>query len=237
MENTKNSGKGIRKIFYLFLILLLPASIYFIMTTGKHNMLSLPFYGQKDISVEIIDGKEHTDTIYHTIPEFSFTNQHGKQLASGDVEGKIIVANFFFTSCPTICPKMTSALAYAKNKLKDHKQVVFISHTVDPKRDTVEALAAYAKKAHADENWHFVTGEKEDIYKHAVKGYLVGAQEDVLAPGGFLHSELVVLVDNKGRLRGYYNGTDLEEINRLIDETKVLIASEMIPRKNKKEQL
>ncbi|MBA3900225.1 MAG: SCO family protein [Bacteroidetes bacterium] len=232
-ENQKPTS-GIRKAIYLLLVILLPATIYFIMTTGKHNMLSLPVYGNKDVSVAIVDGKEVSDTIYHTLPAFSFTNQYGETVSSTDFKGKIMVANFFFTTCPTICPKMTSGLVHAREKLKDYPQVIFLSHTVDPETDTVEALAAYAKKARADEGWHFVTGEKEEIYRQAVIGFMVGAQEDVLAPGGFLHSEQIVLVDKSGRIRGYYDGTELQELNRLIDEVKVLIASEMIPRKNKK---
>jgi protein SCO1 len=234
MSDNQKPISGIRKTFYLLLVILLPASIYFFMTTGKHNMLSLPVYGNKDVVVNFIDGKEKTDTIYHTLPSFVFTNQLGETVSSKDFEDKIMVANFFFTSCPTICPKMTSGLVYAREKLKDYPQVVFISHTVDPENDTVEVLAEYAKRTRATNNWHFVTGEKESIYEHAVNGFLVGAQEDVLAPGGFLHSEQVVLVDKLGRIRGYYNGSELEELNRLIDEVKVLIASEMIPRKNKK---
>jgi protein SCO1 len=233
MTQNQKPISGIRKAIYLLLVILLPASIYFIMTTGKHNMLSLPVYGNKDASVTIVDGKEVIDTIYHTLPAFSFTNQHNKTVSSADFEGKIMVANFFFTTCPTICPKMTSGLVHAREKLKDYPQIIFISHTVDPENDTIEALAAYAKRARADENWHFVTGDKQEIYSHAVNGFMIGAQEDVLAPGGFLHSELIVLVDKSGRIRGYYDGTELQELNRLIDEVKVLIASEMIPRKNK----
>jgi protein SCO1 len=230
----QNPITGIRKAVYLFLVLLLPATIYFILTTGKHNMLSLPIYGNRDVSVKMVDGKEVADTIYHTLPPFSFTNHRGEALSTEDIEGKIIVANFFFTTCPTICPKMTSGLVHASQRLSEFPQVVLLSHTVDPETDTVEVLSEYAKKARAGENWHFLTGDRDAIYRQAVTGYLVSAQEDVMAPGGFLHSDLIVLVDKNGRIRGYYEGTNLKEVNRLIDEVKLLIASEMIPRKQKK---
>ncbi|MDQ3191844.1 MAG: SCO family protein [Bacteroidota bacterium] len=224
------------KTFFLIALLLLPASVYFILTLGKHNMLSLPFYGHKEVEVNIVDGKQVIDTIYHTIQDFSFVNQHGKTVTQMDFEDKIYVADFFFTTCPGICPKMTAGMLRVQEKLKDYPQVMFLSHTVDPEKDTVEALAAYAQQAHASDRWHFVTGDREEIYKQGVYSYLVSTQEDALAPGGFLHSELFVLVDKKRRIRGFYDGTNLTEINSLIDAIKVLIAQDMVPRKSKKKE-
>jgi protein SCO1 len=234
MSESKTKSYSLTKGTILVLIILVPATIYYIMTLGKHNMLSLPFYGEREAVTVIVNGKEKTDTIYHTVPDFSFTNHHGEIITRADFDDNIYVANFFFTTCPTICPKMSAGMLHAQEKLKDFQQVKFLSHTVDPERDTVEALAAYAKQVHAGERWHFVTGDKREIYEIAVRGYLVPVEEDVLAPGGFLHSEQFILIDKKGRIRGFYDGTSITEINSLIDGVKVLIAEEHIPRKSKK---
>ena len=228
---SKNKKAVYFKAVSLIVLLLLPASIYFILTLGKHNMLSLPIYGEKNVEIKTIDGEPVADTIYHKIQDFAFVNHHGDTVTQNDFEDKIYVADFFFTTCPGICPKMTAGMLRLQEKLKDYPQVMFLSHTVDPENDTVEALAAYAQKVHAGEQWHFVTGNKNEIYKQGVYSYLVSTQEDVLAPGGFLHSELFILVDKERRIRGFYDGTNLSEINKLIDAIKVLIAQGMVPRK------
>lgn len=224
-----------KKVIGLFLILLLPTTIYFVLTTGKHNILHLPYYGNKDVVKVTENGKEKTDTIYHSIPDFSFTDQLGKTITQKDFEGKIYVTDFFFATCPGICPKMSAQLLRVQEKFEEYPDVMLLSHTVNPKQDTVEALAAYAEMVHANnERWHFVTGNKEDLYKQALYGYLLNASEDILAPGGFLHSEMFVLIDKQRHIRGFYDGTSVKDVNRLIDEIKVLIAEEMIPKKEKK---
>jgi protein SCO1 len=231
MSGTTENSRRLKKAVYLILILLLPAAIYFILTTGKHNMLSLPFYGEREVESTMLNGEQVFDTIYHTLPDFSLVNHKEETVTINELQGNIVIANFFFTACPTICPKMTSGLVYVNDKLKDYPDILLISHTVDPENDTPEVLSEYAQRVKAKDNWQFLTGNKEDIYKLAVNGYLLSASEDVLAPGGFLHSELVVLLDREQRIRGFYDGTNLQELNRLIDEVKVLIAWEMIPRK------
>jgi protein SCO1 len=234
-EDNKRISSRYKKIIILVCTLLFPATIYFILTMGKHNMLSLPFYGEREVIRTVVDGKEKTDTVYHQIPDFSFFNQEGRNVSLADFEGKIIITDFFFTTCPGICPKMTANMLHVQQKTKDFEDVVLLSHTVNPEHDTVEVLAEYAKETHANnKRWHFLTGEKEEIYRHALYGYLLNASEDVLAPGGFLHSELIVLVDKNRRIRGYYDGTNLNEVKNLIDAIKVLKAEEFIPRKSKK---
>ena len=224
-----------KKVIGLFLILLLPTTIYFVLTTGKHNILHLPYYGNKDVVKVTENGKEKTDTIYHSIPDFSFTDQLGKTITQKDFEGKIYVTDFFFATCPGICPKMSAQLLRVQEKFEEYPDVMLLSHTVNPEQDTVAALAAYAEMVHANnERWHFVTGNKEDLYKQALYGYLLNASEDILAPGGFLHSEMFVLIDKQRHIRGFYDGTSVKDVNRLIDEIKVLIAEEMIPKKEKK---
>jgi len=235
MNNTK-----IIKFLGLFGILILPTALYIFFTTGKHNIISLPYFGEKTVVKNIVEGKERIDTVYHKIPPFQFTNQLGETVTQETFEGKIYVANFFFTTCPTICPKMSAQMLRAQQKLSDFDDVMFLSHTVDPEADSVEALYEYAQLVHADHSkWHFVTGDKQTIYEQGVRGYLVSTQEDALAPGGFLHSELLILIDENKHIRGFYDGTSVTEVNRLIDEVKVLIADRQVDRKSrgKKEKI
>lgn len=239
MSNNSDStfkSSRIRNLAILLTILLFPTLLYFFLATGKHNFISLPIYGEKEVVTKIVDGKEVIDTIYHTIPDFKFVNQNGDTITKKDLEGKIYVANYFFATCPTICPKMAVNLKYVQDRFLETPDVMIISHTVNPEHDSVPVLADYAKMVHANnQRWFFVTGNKEELYRLALEGYLLNASEDVLAPGGFLHSEQVVLVDKEGRIRGFYDGTSISEIKKnLIDDIKLLIADYMKPRKEKK---
>ena len=214
-----------KKSFILFFVLLFPSVLYIVLTTGKHNFIHLPYYGAKEVVQSVVDGKAITDTIYHTIPPFQFTNQDGKRITDQTLAGKIYVANFFFATCQSICPKMNSQLVRVQERFKDQQGLYFLSHTVNPKQDSVEALAEYAKTIHADtKNWFFVTGDKTATYDIAAKGYLIAAAEDINADGGFFHSELLVLVDREKHIRGYYDGTSVVEVDKLIDDIKVLYA-------------
>jgi protein SCO1/2 len=229
----ENSTRRYFKVLGLILILLFPAIFYFVLTTGKHNMISLPYYGEKEAIKKVVNGKEKIDTIYHQVPDFSFINQAGDTISEKNYQGKIYIADFIFTTCPGICPKMSAQMHYLEQRLKDYSDVMFLSHTVDPEKDSVSVLSSYAKLVHANtKRWNFVTGNKQDIYKQALYGYLVNASEDVLAPGGFLHSELFVLVDKNRHIRGFYDGTSVDEAKKLIDAVKLLIAEEQIPKKS-----
>jgi protein SCO1 len=234
-SQVNSPNKKYLKSFGIVAILLFPALCYFILTAGKHNIISLPYYGNKDVVKNTIDGREQIDTIYHSVRPFSFTNQEGIEITEATFKDKIYIADFFFTTCPGICPKMSAQMHYVEERLKDFPEVLFLSHTVDPEKDSVEALAKYAELVHANtKRWHFVTGKKEEIYKQAFYGYLLNADEDILAPGGFLHSEMFVLVDKRGHIRGFYDGTSVDQAKKLIDAVKVLMAEEQIPRKSKK---
>ncbi len=178
----------------------------------------LPILGEK----EFIEGID-TDTVYHTIPFWSFQNQDGEYISKEDYQGKVYIADFFFTHCPSVCPKMLENMKYAQQQLKG-ENILFLSHTVDPKDDTVERLKWYAEKNNIDtQNWNFVTGEKQDLYELGVNGYLVSSQEDALAPGGFLHSEKFILVDTQGRIRGMYDGTQKEQVDKMINDARLLV--------------
>ena len=178
----------------------------------------LPIFGPK----EFIEGIDK-DTVYHTIPFWSFTNQDNQVMSSQDYEDKIYITDFFFTHCPGVCPELLKSLKHIQHELKN-VDVEIISHTVDPKNDTPERLKWYVEKNEVDtHNWNFLTGVQQDIYELGVNGYLVPNQEDALAPGGFLHSEKLMLIDKKNRIRGFYNGRDKESVAKLIEDVNLLV--------------
>ncbi len=213
------------KIAGLVSILMLPAIFLILMSSGKHKFNFLPYYGPK---TPIAEG----DTLFHTLPPFALTDQNGSVFTDENLTGKIVVADFFFTTCPTICPVMSNKMRELQFKLtKDpaFNDVHIVSHTVDPETDTPQVLDSYAYRIEADlNNWTFLTGNKDDIYQLATEGYLVSAMEDVEAAGGFLHSEKFVLLDRQHHIRGFYDGTDFDDVNRLFDEIKVLLKEEKV---------
>ncbi len=182
---------------------------------ASKNKQLLPIYGEK-----ILSG---TDTVYHTIQPFFFTNQYNERITEKTIDHKIYVADFFFATCQSICPQMSSQLVYVQRAFKNDEDVLILSHTVNPLHDTVEVLNGYAQSYGAVKGkWHFLTGNKKDIYSMAKNSYLVNALEDDGTPEGFLHSELFVLVDAQRRIRGTYDGTDSVAVKRLIDDIKLL---------------
>lgn len=223
------------KIVILLTITLLPSLFYLILSTGKHNYSRLPIYGPKQA---VLNEEGKYDTLYHKIPYFEFINQDGATVSSDDLLGHIYVADFFFTTCPTICPKMTTNMTYIQNKFKDKKDLRFISMTVNPEHDNVEVLKDYSVKVHADtKTWSFLTGDKEDIYKIAFDGFFVSTMKDSIAPGGFLHSQMLILVDRNGHVRGYFDGTVYSEMKKdLTDAIDILYKEEIVPLKGTKKE-
>jgi protein SCO1/2 len=158
-----------------------------------------------------------TDTIYHTIANFSLTNQDGEVVSGKTVTGKIYVANFFFATCQSICPEMSGNLSAVQQEFMNDDSLLILSHSVNPLHDTVAVLKNYAATYGAKSGkWHLLTGNKKMIYDLAKTSYLVNALEDDGTPEGFLHSELLLLIDGKGRIRGMYDGTDKAAIQELI---------------------
>ncbi|HRD52252.1 MAG TPA: SCO family protein [Flavobacteriales bacterium] len=200
---------------------------------AKHEFNFLPYYGPKEVVAYEREGQMVIDTIYHELPSFSLTDQYGRPYTERDAKGKIIVADFFFTRCGTICPKMSVQMQQMQLKLNDSafKDVVFLSHTVDPEHDTPEVLLDYARKLEADSaRWLFLTGGKDAIYLLGSEGYHVAAREEVMEPGGFLHSELFVLVDKNRRIRGYYDGTTMKGMMDCANDVKMLLKEEKVKR-------
>ena len=212
------------KLIILFFLLAFPSVLYVVLTTGKHNFVRLPYYGEKILAD---NGK---DTIYHTIPSFEFVNQHGDTISDKTYDGKIYVATYFFTTCKTICPKMTAELLRVQAKFSHTNGLIqILSHTVNPENDSVPVLKAYSQMVHADDKmWNFVTGDKKQLYGLARNGYLLNALEGDGGADDFIHSELFILVDKQKHIRGIYDGTSITEVSKLIDGIKVLMAEYII---------
>ncbi len=228
--------KVLKKGGILLAILIFPSAFYIALTTGRHNFAHLSYIGPR-LGVDTVQMGKRTliDTIYHSIPDFTLTDQNGEPWNPAAYGGKIYVADFFFTSCPTICPAMQQSMLRLQRRFKDYDDFALLSFTVDPTRDTPEVLKAYGEEIGADfSNWTFLTGSSDSIYQIAMKGYFVNAMPDELAPGGFLHSEYLVLIDKDGHIRSgidrsgnvraVYDGTSDAEVHELMDDVKVLLA-------------
>jgi protein SCO1/2 len=181
----------------------------------KTKELPLPVFGER----KVING----DTIFHRIAPFTFVDQDSARVTNETFQGKIYVADFFFTSCRTICPIMKSQMLRVYEATREMPDVLILSHTIDPEYDTVALLRDFATRLGVQsQRWHFVTGVKDSIYKIAQTSYFATALEDKTEPDGFIHSGAFLLIDRQGRIRGKYDGTKEDEVNRLIIDIKKL---------------
>lgn len=182
----------------------------------------LPILGERKALEREKDGKIIVDTIYHTIPEFSFVNQDGQKVSEKTFEGKIYVTDFFFTTCPSICPKMKQQMLRVYEKYKKDDRILLLSHSIS-REDSVPVLKSYANKINIESSkWHLVTGNWNDIEKMA-KTYFVGVQEDPNEPGGYLHNGYFVLIDKQKHIRGMYDGTNPKEVDKLLTDIDKLL--------------
>ncbi len=206
-----------KKIAYLLFILTA-------FSACKDNKRTLPFYGARTPVEHIVDGKLVIDTVYQTIPPFSFINQDSAIVNENMFKNKVYVADFFFTSCPSICPIMHRNMMKVYLKYRGNKDVKLLSHSIDYKYDLPYVLKRYATKLGVNgSQWQFVRGPRDSIYSLAQKNYLVAVNEDKKAPGGYAHQGYLVLVDTKGRVRGAYDGTKSEEVAKLMEDMDVLL--------------
>ena len=185
----------------------------------------LPIYTPSMVNPEMVDSTiQHiANKKMHRIADFEFINQNGQTITNQDYDNTIYVADFFFTTCQTICPIMTDNMTWVQNKIKDMDDVKILSHSVTPDIDTPEVLKAYAlKKGVDDTKWNMVTGKKEDIYYIARKSYLAVKTGDPSELYDMVHTENFVLVDKKRRVRGFYDGTKMEDMHRLIADINLL---------------
>ncbi|MDB5239878.1 MAG: hypothetical protein JWP57_503 [Spirosoma sp.] len=208
---------------YLFLFGLL-----FNLTGCGADTDKLPVLGQREAITKLVNGKPVTDSIDHTIPDFAFISQYGDTVTSKTLANKIYVADFFFTSCPTICPKMKVQLKRVYEKYKGNQGVMLLSHSIDPAHDSVAVLKEFADNLGIKgRQWLFVTGDRDKIYDIGQNSYMVTAQADATAPGGVVHSGAFILVDKARHVRGIYDGTTeqgvdklMADIDRLLSESK-----------------
>lgn len=190
----------------------------------KSSVKPLPVLGEPTIAARQQDGKTVSDTIYPAVPPFSFTDQDSLPVNEKSFAGKIYVADFIFLSCPNICPKMTTEMTKVYRSFKTDDRVYFLSHTIDPEDDSIPRLKAYAASLEVSSpKWRFVTGSQDTIYHLAEKGYFSTAYKDSTAPGGFVHSGGLLLVDKQRHIRGVYNGTEPKETDRLINDINILL--------------
>ena len=186
-----------------------------ILESCKTKELPLPIFGERNV----VNG----DTLFHRIAPFAFVDQDSAVVTNATFHGKVYVADFFFTSCRTICPIMKTQMLRVYEATRDMPDVQIISHTIDPEYDTVALLRDFATRLGVESGrWHFVTGVKDSIYKIAQTSYFATALEDKSEPDGFIHSGAFLLIDRQGRIRGKYDGTKEEEVNRLIVDIKKL---------------
>lgn len=187
------------------------------------NQAALPIYGNRDTATVIKDGKAEIDTVYQTIPAFKFVNQYGDSITQNSLKGDIYVADFFFTTCPSICPTMHRNMLKVYNEFKNVSDFKIISHTIDPKHDSVPILKKYADGLGISGNtWWLLQGKKEETYNLSAS-YLVRRPEES-AKELFIHDGLFILIDKQKRIRGSYDGTDEKEVARLIGDIKTLRA-------------
>ncbi|MCC5921744.1 MAG: SCO family protein [Cyclobacteriaceae bacterium] len=187
----------------------------------------LPFLGRKQIIERELNGRIVTDTVPHQIAPFTYINQHGDSVTEANYINKIYVADFFFTSCPTICPIMKDEMLRVHEYFKDDDRLKILSHTIDPEYDDVERLSEFASRLDIDgDKWFFVTGDKSAIYSHAQKSYFATALEDEDEPGGYLHSGAFILVDHNRHIRGIYDGTNSNKVDLMIKDIEKLLKAE-----------
>lgn len=194
--------------FFAIMVFIIPVSAWALLNWYEKKVQVLPIMGK---------------TKQHRIGDFYLTNQDGQLKTTADWKDNIVIADFFFTHCPSICPKMTKSLKRIQEAFKTDTEIIISSFTVDPERDSSAQLKKYARQYNLDtRNWNLLTGDKKEIYKLARNSFMIVATDGDGGPEDFIHSENLVLVDKQKRIRGYYDGTSNTEVNQLISDIKKL---------------
>ncbi|TYA52315.1 SCO family protein [Formosa maritima] len=206
-------------IIFAILSLIIISIIYNIFDVYK----PLPIYQPAMVNTEMVDSTIQYKKKYHKIDDYSLVNQNGEIITQDAYKDKIYVADFFFTTCQTICPIMTDHMVLIQNEILNDKEVMLLSHSVTPEIDSVPQLKKYAlKKGVNDSKWNLVTGDKKQIYTLARKSYLAVKDDGTGDAYDMIHTENFMLIDKKRQIRGYYDGTNPEDISRLLDDIKIL---------------
>jgi protein SCO1/2 len=210
-----------KKIIPLVIIVVIGIAItYFMISKPK----PLKVFNPADINPQLVDKEVQDIQKLHRVGVFNLTDQNGKTVTENDFKNKIYITDFFFVTCPTICPKMATQMQRVYAEFKSNDNILFLSHTVMPEKDSVSVLKEYADKIGVNDNkWKFVTGDKKQIYNLARKTYFAAVSEGDGGPEDFVHTENFVLVDKEKRLRGFYDGTSEKDTDRLIKDIYTLL--------------
>lgn len=229
-----------KALYAIIMALLLPLVAYFIVKEKSEEAVVMPRHYHEDTVLEVVrKGKKHYDTVWHTVKDFSLTNQEGKKITWDDLKGKIVIADLFFTRCPTICPGMTRNMKRLAESIhngqrvgdRTNKLVHFLSFSIDPERDSVPQLKKWADRFQVDpEQWWLLTGDKQAIYDLAINEMKVGAEDGEGVDTSFIHSDKFILIDSNRHVRGYYDGLDSVSLARLSNDL-VLLTMEKDPNK------
>lgn len=213
------------KIGGLLLIIAVPIFLVILLHIFGKNKYSIPHYFPISTSTKVLNGETIFDTVFHKIPNYKLIDQDGKSFNQDQLKGNIYVADFFFTTCGTICPKMTTQLTRVQERFRNEGKLKLVSITVDPETDSSSVLKEYAKQYKAVSGfWYFLTGDANYIYKLAKVDFMLNAMENnTLDQEDFVHSDKLVLVDADRQIRGFYNGTSPEEVDRLMTEIDILL--------------
>lgn len=224
-----------RSLIVICVVIFVPVICYFLIKYFSDRDLVMPRHYVADTLLDVtVNGKEEVDTVWHAIPDFTLTNQLGKQVSLKDLKGKIVVVDFFFTHCPSFCPTLTRNMRKLQEVFGSNGNdtlVQFLSFSVDPERDSVPVLKAYADKYQVDpRNWWMLTGNKDTIYTLAERDFKVAAVDS--GKESFVHTDRMVLLDRQRNIRGYYGGQDTVDMGRLLNDISLLSEER---KKNEKE--
>ena len=222
---TKKLMRSFFAKYRLFAIVLfsLCSVIIYLFYNALQPQKVLPIYQPSMVNPELVDSTLQFVRKYHTVADFSLINQNGRNITEADYADKIYIADFFFTTCPSICPIMTKNMADIQRRIKNDNEVLLLSHSVTPEIDSVAQLKKYAlEKGVDDTKWNLVTGDKKQIYDLARKSYLAVKEDGDGGPFDMIHTENFMLVDKKRRIRGFYDGTKQEDIEKLMEDLKIL---------------
>lgn len=217
-----------KAVYALLVALVLPLGSYFFMKYYSDAHIKVPpHYIADSVVTKMVNGKEISETFWHKMPDYSFTNQLGNEVSWKDMEGKVVVVNFFFTHCPTICPSLTMNMRRLQESIKNSMKVgdkepnflQFISFSIDPERDSVEALKKWADRFQVNpSNWWLLTGDKKKIYDMSLEHMKIGIQDGENVDSNFIHTDRFVLIDKERNIRGYYHGLDTVSLAKLSED-------------------